>query len=40
MLVVPATPNSGSRWRKNAEAHIKRIEENKNDAYRNCHRSR
>jgi hypothetical protein len=39
-LVVPATPNSGSRWRKNATAHIKRIEENKNDDYRNCHRSR
>lgn len=39
MLVVPATPHGG-RWRKNAEAHIRRIEEKTNDAYRNCHRSR
>lgn len=43
MLVVPATPNAGSRWRKNAEAHIRRIEENKNDrnpGAGNCNRSR
>lgn len=39
MLVVPATPH-GSRWRKNAEAQIKRIQENTNASYRNCHRSR
>lgn len=46
MLVVPATPNAGSRWRKNAEAHIRRIEENKHagsprdPGAGNCHRSR
>lgn len=39
MLVVPATPHGGGRWRKNAEAHIRRIEE-RNDADQNCQRSR
>lgn len=40
MLVVAATPHGGGRWRKNAEAEIKRIQENPHATYRNCHRSR
>jgi hypothetical protein len=40
MVVVAATPHGGGRWRKNAEADIKRIQENPHAANRNCHRSR